>query len=78
KITGAGCMAGALVAATVGATDDPFTATAAGIMALGLAGEKAAASMSTILPGTFRTKLFDSMYSLSEEDVLKGGKIKCL
>ncbi|MGI6412139.1 MAG: hydroxyethylthiazole kinase [Syntrophomonadaceae bacterium] len=78
KITGAGCMAGALVAATVGASDDPFTATVAGIMALGLAGEKAAASMPTVLPGTFRTKLFDSMYSLSEEEVLKGGKIRCL
>jgi hydroxyethylthiazole kinase len=78
KITGAGCMVGALVAATVGACDEPLAATVAGIMAMGLAGEKAAASFPGILPGTFRVKLFDYIYSLSAEDMMKEGKLECL
>jgi hydroxyethylthiazole kinase len=77
-ITGAGCMAGALVSAAVGANDDPYTATVAAITAMGMAGEKAAASMPVPLPGTFRVKLFDSIYSLTEKDIQEGGKIQCL
>lgn len=77
-ITGAGCMAGALVAGTVGSSSEPFTATTAGIMAMGLAGEMAANSLPVVLPGTFRVKLFDAIYSLTPEDVNKGGKLRCL
>lgn len=77
-ITGAGCMAGALTAATAGVVSDPFIAGAAAITAMGLAGEMAAGSMEKALPGTFRVKLMDSIYSLTREDVLKCGKISCL
>lgn len=77
-VTGAGCMVGALTAAAVGANEDWFTASAAAVMAMGLAGEMAANSMEKVLPGTFRIKLFDSIYSLGEEDIMKGGKIKCI
>lgn len=77
-ITGAGCMAGALAAATAGVGGDMLVASAAAIMAIGLAGEIAAGSMERALPGTFRARLFDSIYSLTPEDVLKCGKIKCL
>jgi len=38
RITGAGCMAGALTAAAVGACEDPFTAAAAAIMSMGAGG----------------------------------------
>jgi len=77
-ITGAGCMVGALVAATVGVHDDLFVATTAAVLAMGLAGEMAAATLPAVLPGTFRAKLFDYIYSMTSEDVLKGGKIQCL
>ena len=77
-ITGAGCMVGALVAAAVGADDDALAAAAAAIMAFGLAGERAAQSLPAVLPGTFRAKLFDSVYTLTEDDMLKGGKLQCL
>lgn len=77
-ITGAGCMVGALTAATAGVNEDKFITTAAGILAMGLAGEMAAKSLNGILPGTFRMKLFDSIYNMTIEDVMKGGKIKCL
>ncbi len=77
-VTGAGCMAGALTAATVGVSEDSFVAAVAAITAMGLAGELAANSMEQVLPGTFRVKLFDYIYSMTGEDILKGGRIRCL
>jgi len=77
-ITGAGCMAGALTAATAAVNPDRFVSTAAGILAMGLAGELAAKSLNGILPGTFRMKLFDYIYNMTGDDVLEGGKVKCL
>ena len=77
-VTGTGCMVGALTAATAGVCEDKFISTAAAIMAMGLAGEMAANSLQGVLPGTFRMKLFDYIYNTSTEDIMKGGKIKCL
>lgn len=77
-ITGAGCMVGALTAAAAGVSDDRFISSTAAIMAMGLAGEMAANSMERVLPGTFRARLFDYMYNMSEDDILKRGKIECL
>lgn len=77
-VTGSGCMVGALTAATAGVSNDKFVSTAAAIMAMGLAGEMAAGSDKKILPGSFRVKLLDSIYSMTEEDILKGGKIRCI
>lgn len=77
-VTGAGCMVGALAAATAGVCADKLASSAAAILAMGLAGELAANSMEKVLPGSFRVKLFDSIYALTENDVLEGGKIQCL
>jgi len=77
-VTGAGCMAGALTAAAAGVSHDKFISSAAAIMAMGLAGEMAANSMEKVFPGTFRMKLFDCIYSMTENDILKGGKIRCI
>lgn len=77
-VTGAGCMAGALTAATAGVGEDKFVTTSAAIMAMALAGEMAANSVGKVLPGSFRAKLFDYIYTMSKEDILKGGKVRCL
>lgn len=77
-VTGAGCMAGALTAAAAGVSTDRFVSTAAALTAMGLAGEMTASSMDRVLPGTFRMKLFDSIYCMTAEDILKGGKLRCL
>ncbi len=77
-VTGAGCMAGALTAAAAGVSQDRFLSTAAALTAMGLAGEMAANAIEGVLPGTFRMKLFDYVYSMTAEDVLKGGKLRCL
>ncbi len=77
-ITGAGCMAGALTAAAAGVNDDRFISSAAAILAMGLAGEMAAGSMERALPGTFRARLFDYVYSMKAGSILQRGKIECL
>jgi hydroxyethylthiazole kinase len=77
-ITGAGCMVGALAAAAAGAVDDKWVASSAAVMAMGLAGEMAEAAAGGALPGTFRVKLFDSVYSMTGDDIVKGGKISCI
>ena len=77
-VTGAGCMAGALVAAAVGVEEDAFHAGAAAITAMALAGETAARNMERPLPGTFRARLFDAVYSMTGDDIIKGGKVRCV
>jgi len=77
-ITGAGCMAGALTAGAAGVSEDRFVSSAAALMAMSMAGEMAANSLEKALPGTFRMRLFDYLYNLTEDDILRGGKIACL
>ncbi len=76
-VTGTGCMTTSLIGAYCGAGKDYFISTAAGIMTMGLAGELAYRSL---LPadgvGTFKQRLFDSVYCLTPEMINEGGKIK--
>jgi len=79
RITGAGCMAGALCAATAAAVQtgsaDMFSAALAGIMAMGIAGELAAEKAS--LPGSFRVALIDSIFTVTGKTILEKGKLQC-
>lgn len=77
-VTGAGCMVGALVAATAGVEKDAFNAAVSAVLAMALAGEIAASSMERPLPGSFRPMLFDNIFSMSDNDILKGGKVICI
>jgi hydroxyethylthiazole kinase len=81
KITGAGCMAGALCAACAAvagssardgaAEGDMLTAVAAAITAVSVAGELAAEK--AVLPGSFHAVLFDSVYGLTGKTVIERG-----
>jgi hydroxyethylthiazole kinase len=77
KITGAGCMAGALCAACAavvgsGAGEgDMLAAVAAAITAVSVAGELAAEK--TALPGSFHAAFFDSVYGLTGQTVTERG-----
>jgi hydroxyethylthiazole kinase len=79
RITGAGCMAGALCGAAAAAAkvsgSGMFCAALAGIMAMAIAGEMAAEK--TSLPGSFRVALFDSMYTLNGKTIRERGKLLC-
>lgn len=76
KVTGAGCMLGALCAGAIGAEEDKFIGTCAAVVSMGIAGEKAYEAAK--LPGSFRVKLIDFIYEVNEEDVLRLAKITLL
>jgi hydroxyethylthiazole kinase len=78
RITGAGCMAGALCAATAAASNNVhgsmFAAAVAGISMMSIAGELAAEKAN--LPGSFRVALIDTLYTLNGETLLKRIRIE--
>lgn len=59
RVTGTGCLLGALTAACLAVSDDPFNAAGAATTWLDIAGELAAAR--TQRPGSFRTALLDAL-----------------
>ena len=76
QVTGTGCMTTSLVASYCAAGQDWLVGTAAGIATMGLAGETAQKSLSeTEGIGTFRARLFDAVYRLTPEILLKQGRI---
>lgn len=75
-VTGTGCMLGAMTAAAAAVEKDYFLAACTAVLAMGIAGEMAAYGMDKmVLPGTYRVRLFDSIYQLTEEDIIKKGKL---
>jgi hydroxyethylthiazole kinase len=65
KITGAGCMLGALLSGFSGANPEAlFEANLAGVISMGIAGEKAAKLERGHLPGSFRSYLMDEIHQL--------------
>lgn len=75
-VTGTGCMTTSLVGTFCGVTKDYFTASIAGIISMGLAGEIAQASLQHGEGiGTFRARLLDSIYNLTPEILAREGKI---
>ncbi|MEW5705988.1 MAG: hydroxyethylthiazole kinase [Actinomycetota bacterium] len=74
-ITGTGCMSTTITAAFAAVQKDYFKAAAGALVAFGLAGEKAAA-VSGQRPGTFHSALYDEIYELKPEDILRGAKVE--
>lgn len=75
KITGAGCMVGALIAGFCGACDEYLDATVAAVSMMTIAGELAQELPGGKLPGTFKTHLFDQISLIDESIFLKRSKI---
>ncbi|KAK8808504.1 hypothetical protein WA158_008405 [Blastocystis sp. Blastoise] len=76
KITAAGCSLSALTGAFLGAGFEPILAAAYAFVTFGLASEIALKSAKG--PGSLRMELMDSLYNLTEEDVIQGAKISYL
>lgn len=66
-------MLGALCGATAGCCKDKFIATTAAILSMNIAGEEAFKLAKA--PGSFRVKLIDCIYELTEDKLREGGKI---
>jgi hydroxyethylthiazole kinase len=67
QVTGIGCAETALIAAFVAVEDDEFIAAAAGLLAMGVAGEIAAAKSSG--PGSFSVSLIDALAALDSPSI---------
>lgn len=74
KLTGTGCMATSLVGCFCGVTADYYQAACAGILCMGLAGEKAFEKLGQGGTGSYKTYLMDAVSQLSPDDILKDGK----
>lgn len=77
NVTGTGCMTTSLIGTYLGVTEDHLTAACAGIMSMGIAGEKAFESLKSGEGiGTFRVRIIDNIYNLTSDHIKLGGKIK--
>jgi len=74
RVTGLGCILTALIGAFAAVDDDPMVATVGAVAFLGLAGEQAALQAKG--PGTFKTTLFDILFTLTPEEMQKGIKLR--
>lgn len=73
-VTGTGCMTTSLIASFAAVTD-PFTAAAAGVLAMGIGGELALERGGQAGPGTFHARLFDTFYALNDTLLQQYGKV---
>ena len=73
-VTGAGCMATAVVAAFAAVADDPLVAAVGGLVCFGLAAEHAATDAAG--PASFRVALLDSLYRLTLREVQVEARVR--
>ncbi|MBC8061617.1 MAG: hydroxyethylthiazole kinase [Clostridiaceae bacterium] len=75
KVTGTGCMSTCLIGVYAGVTKDYLAAATAGIMTMGIAGEKAYEKLNKSEGnGSFKVLLMDNIYNFSSQDIIKRGK----
>jgi hydroxyethylthiazole kinase len=73
RVTAMGCVASALVGAALAVEPDPWKATAAALIAIGVAGEVAAARARG--PGSFAAEILDAVYALDRATLLSKAKV---
>lgn len=77
KVTGTGCMCSSLIGSYLGAEEDELLAALAGIVTMGIAGEIAYENLNKEYEGSgmLKVNIIDAVYNLSEEIIIKRGKI---
>ncbi|MFC3073727.1 hydroxyethylthiazole kinase [Shinella pollutisoli] len=73
RVTGTGCLSGALAAAFLALDAPPFAAAVAAMLALGVAAQEAATTARG--PGSFEPALIDALFNLSPEDIRREARI---
>ena len=73
RVTAMGCAGSALVGAFLAVEDDPWLATAAALIAFGVAGELAAARARG--PGSFAVEIVDALYALDRDTLIEKAKV---
>lgn len=79
RITGAGCMTTTLIAAAAAVTTDYLAAAVFGVTTMNVAAEQVAVDKFCQGPGTFKARLFDAVYNLTDEKMAVAwqGEIIC-
>ncbi|MDF2880703.1 MAG: thiM [Clostridiaceae bacterium] len=77
KVTGTGCMCTSLIGSYLGSSKDSLSAALAGVVSMGIAGEIANEQLDKKKEGTgsLKVKIIDTVYNLSEDLILKRGKV---
>lgn len=73
KVTGTGCLCGAVIAAFLAVDGDRYAATAAAMLTLGIAAENAALRASG--PGSFEPALLDALAALDGGEILERARV---
>lgn len=73
KVTGTGCLSGALIAAFLAVADDRMLAAASAILVLGIAAEQAGERARG--PGSFEPALLDALAALGGDDIITHARI---
>jgi hydroxyethylthiazole kinase len=76
RISGTGCMAASVIGSFAAVHRDMAEASAASLVAFGIAGERAA--MNCFGPGSFKTALFDHLSLLTPAELVRDAKIRIL
>jgi hydroxyethylthiazole kinase len=74
KVTGTGCLSGAVIAAFTAVGDDPFIAAASAMLAMGIAAEIAARDAPG--PASFGIALLDVLSGLTEADIIQNARLR--
>lgn len=74
RVTAMGCAASALNAAFLAIESDPLTATAAALLAFGVAGEVAGAQASG--PGSLAVGILDALHALDRDTLVQKARVK--
>jgi len=73
KVTAMGCAASALVGACLAVEADPWHATAAGLILIGVAGEVAAVGAHG--PGSFAVGILDALHGLDQRTIVARARL---
>lgn len=76
KVTGTGCMTSAITGGYAGLGEDAFTAAAAGVMSMGIAGEVAFEKAGELGTGSFHMALIDALSMLNEQIIEEMGNVE--
>jgi hydroxyethylthiazole kinase len=77
RVSGTGCMSTSLIGSYSGVTTDYLAAAIGGIITMSISGELAYKSLKDNEGvGTFKTRIFDSVYNMNGNLIRKEGKIK--
>lgn len=74
KVTGTGCLSGAVTVAFLAVADDPLAASAAAMLAMGVSAEIAAGHARG--PGSFEPALLDALATVTAKDIIQRAKVR--